>query len=197
MSIWFFVVPFALAAALPGPAQGALIAQVLSRGGKATLPFVFGMVFGNVAWLLAAIFGLSALALRFVVAFIVVKWLGVAYLLVLAWKLWTSAPAAEEARAPSHRGLVAGTLLTLGNPKAVLFFGAVLPHAFDMTSLSISRIALMIALGLGIDLGVQLAYVAAAARARAFVRSPRHVKRVNRSAAGLMVGSAALIATRT
>src|SRR3954470_13987414 len=95
-SLWLFVVPFALAAALPGPAQGALIAQVLSRGGASTLPFVIGMVAGNAVWLLSAIFGLSALAMRFETAFIAVKWLGVAYLLFIAWKLWTANGASQE-----------------------------------------------------------------------------------------------------
>ena len=47
---WFFIIPFALAAALPGPAQGALIAQVLSRGGAASVSFLIGMVAGNAFW---------------------------------------------------------------------------------------------------------------------------------------------------
>ncbi|WP_414815835.1 hypothetical protein [Rhizobium sp. IY2] len=50
MSIWFFIIPFTLAAALPGPAQGALIAQMLTRGGRSTLTFILGMVAGNSLW---------------------------------------------------------------------------------------------------------------------------------------------------
>ncbi|MBB4218565.1 threonine/homoserine/homoserine lactone efflux protein [Rhizobium sp. BK212] len=197
MSIWFFIIPFTLAAALPGPAQGALIAQVLTRGGRSTLTFILGMVAGNSLWLVAAISGLSALALRFEAAFVIVKWLGVAYLLFIAWKLWTSAPDGIQAQAGGKRGLLAGMLLTLGNPKAVVFFGAVLPQAFDLTALSVSQIAVIVALGLAIDLGVQVAYLMVAARARAFIRSPRQMRAVNRSAAGLMAGSAALIAMRS
>jgi threonine/homoserine/homoserine lactone efflux protein len=197
-SIWLFVVPFALAAALPGPAQGALIAQVLSRGGASTLPFVIGMVAGNAVWLLAAIFGLSALAMRFETAFIAVKWLGVAYLLFIAWKLWTANGASQEvpSSSSSSRGLLAGALLTLGNPKAVVFFGAVLPHAFDLTTLSVCEAMVILALGVMVDLMVQSIYLLAATQARAFVRSPRSMKLVNRSSAGLMAGSAALIASR-
>lgn len=53
MSIWFFVIPFAIAAALPGPAQAALVGRVLVRGAAASFPFIAGMVAGNALWLLA------------------------------------------------------------------------------------------------------------------------------------------------
>src|SRR4051794_31582358 len=117
-SIWLFIVPFTLAAALPGPAQGALIAQALTRGSVACLPFVIGMVVGNAAWLLAAMLGLSALATQFEPVFVAVKWLGVAYLLFIAWKLWTASATTgnEPSLWPRNRDLLAGALLTLGNP---------------------------------------------------------------------------------
>jgi threonine/homoserine/homoserine lactone efflux protein len=195
--LWLFVIPFAIAAALPGPAQGALIAQVLTRGGRATLPFILGMVMGNALWLCAAIFGLSALALRFEPAFVAVKWLGVAYLLFIAWNLWKAlATAADTEPSRSKSGTVSGALLTLGNPKAVVFFGSILPHAFDMTALTGGEIALIIALGVAIDLMVQASYLAVASRARRFIRSPRHMRLVNRSAAGLMATSAGVIVAR-
>ncbi|HEV7369717.1 LysE family translocator [Arenibaculum sp.] len=196
-ALWLFVVPFALAAAIPGPAQGALIAQVLSRGGASSVPFLLGMVSGNAVWLCAAVFGLSALALRFEGVFLAVKWLGVGYLVFVAWMLWRSRPDGRaEAPRAGGGGLLAGAAITLGNPKAVVFFGAVLPHVFDMTALSGPQIAIILALGLLIDLSVQAAYLAAASKARAFVRSPGRMRVVNRTAAGLMMGSAALIASR-
>lgn len=195
--LWFFIIPFAIAAALPGPAQGALVAQVLTRGGHSTLPFIGGMVLGNALWLVAAIFGLSALAMHFETAFVVVKWAGVAYLLFIAWSLWKAPVAAVHADQPSSKsGIVAGALLTLGNPKAVVFFGSILPHAFDMTRLNGSEIVVIIALGVAIDLAVQTAYLVVAVRARAFIRSPQNLRLVNRSAAGLMATSAGIIAAR-
>jgi threonine/homoserine/homoserine lactone efflux protein len=193
--IWFFIIPFALAAALPGPAQGALVAQVLTRGGRSSIPFMAGMVLGNALWLSAAIFGLSALALRFEPAFVVVKWLGVAYLLFIAWNLW-KAPVQPVEADTEKTSLLSGALLTMGNPKAVVFFGSILPHAFDMTALTSTEIAVIMALGIAIDTSVQVAYLRAASRARGFIRSPRHMRVVNRSAAGLMATSAGVIAAR-
>ncbi|ERS84188.1 LysE family translocator [Halomonas sp. PBN3] len=197
-SIWFFIVPFAIAAAIPGPAQGVLICQVLSRGGRASVSFIVGMVLGNAAWLVVAMLGLAALALRFEAVFITVKWLGIAYILFVAWKLWTRDTLRGQLTSASAfsvgRGILAGSFLTLSNPKAVIFFGAVLPHAFDMTALSLSEVGLILALGLGIDLAVQFAYLAAALKVRRAASSPKVMKRVNRTSAGLMAGCAGWLA---
>ncbi|WP_343717572.1 LysE family translocator [Inquilinus sp.] len=191
-----FAVPVAIAAMIPGPAQTALVARVLSRGAGESLPFVLGMVAGNALWLAAAVFGLSALALTYEPVFVAVKWAGIAYLAFLAWKLWR-APAAEPEAAPRRTGgMLGGAALTLGNPKAVVFYGAVLPQVVDLTTLDAAGIAAVFAVQIGIDLAVQAAYVVGAARARSFFRSPRRLRLVNRSAAAMMAGSAALIASR-
>lgn len=195
-SIWFFVVPFAIAAAIPGPAQGALLGQVVSRGAKSTVPFIGGMVLGNAVWLLVATLGLAALALQFEQLFVAVKWLGVAFILFIAWNLWsknTEQSPATPQRSVS-RGLLSGAVLTLSNPKAVVFFGAVLPHAFDLTALSAPEVIFITALGIGIDLTIQLAYLVAASRIKRAIQSPMAMKRLNRASAGVMTGCAGWMA---
>lgn len=195
-SIWFFVVPFAIAAAIPGPAQGALLGQVVSRGARSTLPFIAGMVLGNAVWLLVATLGLAALALQFEQAFIAVKWLGVAFILFIAWNLWsknTEHPQEPSQRSTS-RGILAGAILTLSNPKAVVFFGAVLPHAFDLTALSWPQVIFITALGIGIDLAIQLAYLVTASQIKRAIQSPKAMQRLNRTSAGVMTGCAGWMA---
>lgn len=194
MNLWLFVIPFAVAAALPGPAQAALLARALQSGGRGSLPFAAGMVAGNAAWLLTAMLGLSALALQFEAAFIAVKWAGVGYLFFVAWQMWTADAATATHGGTGAGGALGGLLLTLGNPKAVVFFGAVLPHAFDMSLLSVPQMLFVLALGVSIDAAVQGAYLWAAARSRAFVAS--RPKLVNRGAATVIGGSATLIAAR-
>src|SRR5438876_4560997 len=120
-TIAMFVVPYALAAAMPGAAQGVLIARVAAYGPKRSLSFAAGMVGGNAIWLLAAALGLAALAARFSILFSVIKWLGLSYLVWMAWKLWTTTPDANgppaQPAASGARGLLSGAALTLGNPK--------------------------------------------------------------------------------
>ncbi|MBN8949843.1 LysE family translocator [Rhizobium sp. 60-20] len=195
-AIWFFIVPFALAAAVPGPAQGTLVSHVLSRGGRATIPFVAGMLVGNAIWLALAALGLTAIAEKFQSVFIVVKWLGVAYLMFVAWALWTKntlQPQRDPGRSVGG-GFAAGSLLTLSNPKAVIFFGAVLPHAFDMTSLKPVEITSIVGLGVAIDLTIQSIYLITASKVRSTLRSSRAMRRVNRTSAGLMAGCAGWLA---
>ncbi|SDV50748.1 LysE family translocator [Chitinasiproducens palmae] len=191
-----FVVPFLIASALPGAAQGSMVAHVLARGRSAAYPFVAGMVSGNAVWLSAAIFGMAALAMRFHEAFVIVKWLGVFYLLFVAWQLWTRPTDVDDGAGRRPSGFLAGLLLTLGNPKAVLFFGAVLPQAFDLTALSPGEALFIVALGVVLDLSVQSLYLGAALRARKYVTQPRHLRRVNRAAAGLIAACAVMVARR-
>ncbi|WP_093222298.1 MULTISPECIES: LysE family translocator [unclassified Variovorax] len=195
-NIWLFLVPFAIAAALPGPAQGTLVATVLSRGKASAFPFVAGMVFGNAVWLVAAIFGLAAVALRYELLFLLVKWGGVAYLVFVAWKLWTSSPSVGQPDEAKPTGFLAGAMLTLGNPKAAVFFGAVLPQAFDLTVLSHLHALVIIVLGVLVDFAVQCAYLKTASKARRFISTPRHLRVVNRGAAAVIACCAALIARR-
>lgn len=198
MNIWLFLIPFAIAAALPGPAQGALFARVVSRGAASAWSFIVGMVAGNAVWLLAAIFGLAALGVRFATVFVVIKWLGVLFLLYMAWRLWKSdgQRAAQQAER-SGSGFLAGAFLTLGNPKAMVFFGAVLPQAFDMTALTAAQIVLIVALGVAVDFCVQVFYLMLARQTRSFISSPKRVRIADRTAAAMMAGCAGAIAAKS
>jgi threonine/homoserine/homoserine lactone efflux protein len=200
-SIWLFAVPFALAAAIPGPALAALVGQVLARGPRASVRFVAGMLCGNMTWLLTAIFGLSALAVRFETAFLAIKWLGIVYLVFVAYKLWTAAaavpPQVGAVAAAGRSSFLGGLAVTLANPKAVVFFGAILPHAFDLAALTALGVVEIAAIGLAIDLCVQSTYVGLAGWTRRALTSAHSLRIANRSAAAVMAGSAGLIAVRS
>ena len=175
-----------------------MIAQVLARGGRSTVSYVVGMIIGNSLWLCAAIFGLAALAARFATPVIVIRWCGAAFLAFIAWKIWTSAGkvAASAIANRGGSGVFGGLLLTLSNPKALVFFSAILPQAFDMMTLSGAQIALILALGIGIDACVQFTYLMTASRIRTFLQAPARTRIVNRVAAVLIAITAAVIATR-
>jgi threonine/homoserine/homoserine lactone efflux protein len=98
------------------------------------------MVLGDFVWFSFATLGLAAVAQLRHGLLVVVKYAGVAYLLLLAWKLW-KAPAAEPFLDEERQGVAgtklvfAGLSLTLGNPKAMVFFLAILPHVLDLGAL--------------------------------------------------------------
>jgi threonine/homoserine/homoserine lactone efflux protein len=197
-----FCVMYFLAVATPGPGVAAVISQALARGAEGAPAFIAGFVAGDLLWFLAAILGLSALAQHAHTAFVAVKYLGALYLLYLAYKLW-SAPVRpleadtrlEVARPP--RALFLGSLiLTLSNPKPMLFFLALLPTVVPLETLNALghlEIVAAIAIILPATLG---GYVLIAARARAWLRSPRAVKIMNRGSGTLIAAAAVAVATR-
>ena len=190
-----------IAAASPGPGIAALVARVLGRGTAGAAAFTAGLAIGDVVWLGVAVAGLSALAQAFSGVFLVLKYAGAAYLLFLAWKLWT-APAlrAEDVaplrRDPSWRLFLAGLAVTLGNPKVMVFYLALIPNLIDVAAITPLGFAELAAVLLGVLAAVFGFYILLAARARRFLTSPRAVRAVNRTTGAVMAGAAVTVATR-
>ncbi len=158
------------------------------------------MWFGEVVWLTIAVAGLAALAETYHVAFQILKWCGVAYLLVLAWQMWFGDREIEAGTIESHGGLrmfFAGLLITFGNPKIMVFYVALLPTLLDMQNITVSGwlvLSLVTVLVLAL---IDITYVVMAQRARGLLTQPERIKWVNRSCAGIMTSAAALIAARS
>ena len=96
-----FILILAAAAAIPGPDVAAIIGSGLNGGLPSAFRLVLGLILGHAVWMTAAVTGLAALAQALGAAFIVIKLGAVAYLLYLAWKLWTAPVAAGlQADAP-------------------------------------------------------------------------------------------------
>ena len=130
----------AIAAAIPGPGIIALVARALGSGARSTVPMAVGLAIGDIVYLTAAVMGLAFIAQTFGTAFLVVKYAGIAYLLYLAFKLWNAGPAAERVEARKGEGPLAsflsGLLVTLGNPKVMVFYLALLPTILDLRTVS-------------------------------------------------------------
>jgi threonine/homoserine/homoserine lactone efflux protein len=130
-----------IAAASPGPGIAAIVARVLGRGPKEAVAFSIGVALGDVVWLTFAILGLAALAQAFHQVFLVIKYAGAAYLLYIAYKIWTATAVAKDVTAEAGtehpaKLLLGGLALTLGNPKTIVFYLALLPTILDLTRIS-------------------------------------------------------------
>ncbi|WP_237152805.1 LysE family translocator [Oryzibacter oryziterrae] len=124
-----------LVVASPGTGVLYTLSEGLTRGARSSLIAAFGCTLGIVPHLLAAITGLAALLHASAVAFATLKYLGVAYLLYMAWMTVRDRSALSvETSAPTRsagRIIVRGILLNLLNPKLTLFFFAFLPQFVD------------------------------------------------------------------
>jgi threonine/homoserine/homoserine lactone efflux protein len=198
-----FTAVYVLAVATPGPGVAAVIARALARGTRGAPAFIAGFLVGDLIWFTFAATGLAALAQTAQTLFVVVKYAGAAYLLYLAYKLWT-APVATSGSAATEldRGqkplqLFLGSLtLTLANPKTMIFFLALLPTVVQLeqlTLLGFLEIVVAITIALPLTLG---SYVVLAARARRVFKSATAVRRINRGTGAAMACAAVAVATR-
>jgi threonine/homoserine/homoserine lactone efflux protein len=170
------------------------------RGTSGALAFMLGLSIGDVAWLTAAVLGLAFIAKTFALAFLVVKYLGAAYLLYLAWRMWRTSGDSHEVEEPKAerplRLFLTGLSLTLGNPKTMVFYVALLPNLLDLASLTVAGYAALVVVTLAVCTVVDGGYIILAARARRLFRSARAMRFVNRGAGALMAGAAAAVVTR-
>jgi threonine/homoserine/homoserine lactone efflux protein len=130
MSLAFLVTSLVIVAT---PGTGALytIATGLARGTRASVLAAFACTLGIVPHLLAAVTGLAAILHASGVAFAVIKYAGVVYLLFMAWATWrdrTNVALEEHPAVPVRRVLASGVTLNLLNPKLTVFFFAFLPQ---------------------------------------------------------------------
>lgn len=195
-----FAVAYLMATASPGPGVAAVVARTLARGPGGSAGFIAGFVLGDLIWFAVAASGLALLAETFAALFTAIRYAGAAFLLFLAWKLWTAPaalPGAEPARPEKGARLfLAGLAITLGNPKVIVFFLALLPTVVDLPSLTFWGFVEIALLGTAILTSVLAAYTLAAARARRLLTSPRAVRAVNRGSGAAMAGAAVAVASR-
>lgn len=200
LSVSVFALALLLAAGTPGPSIAALVARVLSRGWREVMPFVLAMWLGELIWLLTALAGLATLAQTFHWLFAGLKWLGVAYLVWLAWSMWRAPGEGGEAELP-RRGSAwsmfgAGMAVTLGNPKIMLFYLALLPTLLDTRSLGWGEAGVLALVTLAVLAVADLGWILLAQHARRLLRTPRAIRLSQRLSALVMGGAAAAIAAK-
>ncbi len=153
---------------------------------------------GILIFLTLAAFGLSLIAEEMGMAMTVLRYGGAAYLIWMGVKMWTAPPVVPELQ-PSgeRRGLVSvfatGLVLNLGNPKMPLFYVALLPNIVG-AALTLDHLAGLAGIILAVEVVVIGGHVLLALRARKLLRSKRIVRRVNRVAGSIMIGSGVAVA---
>ena len=189
-----------MVALIPGPGITALVARALGAGFTESLAMAIGISLGDIVFLTAVVLGLSMVAQTFGAVFLVIKFAGAAYLIWMAYKMWTAGLLKTEVGAAPRRtimqSMLSGLFVTLGNPKAMLFYLALVPTLVDITSLSVRDYLILVIVSVAVLLAVTVPYILLAAKAREFFRHPVALKRLNRLSAGFLAGTAGYIAVR-
>lgn len=195
-----FIVVLAAAAAIPGPDVAAIVGTCLARGFVRAMALVVGILAGHALWMIAAATGLAAVAQALGPAFIAVKIGAALYLLYLAYQLWT-APVEDELppdefTARRGDGFVTGLIVALSNPKALLFFSAVVPAVLPVSELAVADLALVVAASSLTLLIVLGGWAVIAAKARTLLKKAARRQALNRVSAIVLAGAGIAVAGR-
>ncbi len=195
-----FTIAYAIAVLVPGPGVAAVVARALGGGFASAVPMVLGILAGDLIYLVFALFGLAAIATWFGPVFVAVRWAGALYLLYIAWQFWTAKPGEEQIRArkdSAWKTFLSGFALTLGNPKTIVFYLALLPTVIPLDQpITVLGFAELTAIVIVVLLIIGLAYAALAAAARDLFRSSTAIRRLNRTAGVMMASAAVLVVAR-
>ncbi|MEO0543049.1 MAG: LysE family translocator [Pseudomonadota bacterium] len=196
-----YALALAVAAVIPGPGVIALVANALGAGFRHTLPMLLGLTLGDVVYLAAAVLGLAYLANTFGAAFVVIKYCGAAYLAWMAYKMWRAGITEKTVEANAGRNgfatFGAGLFVTLGNPKTIVFYLALLPNLMDLSAVTPIDFAVLIALTFAVLMVTMTPYILLAGKARSLLQTPRSLRLMNRIAATFLGGAAITIAARS
>jgi threonine/homoserine/homoserine lactone efflux protein len=193
--IWLaFVAASTVLVIIPGPTVLLVLSYALSQGKRVALATVAGVALGDLIAMTASLAGLGAVVLASASIFMVLKWVGAAYLIYLGVKLFQSAPAMGlgdigklEKSSPTSVFCHAATVTAL-NPKSIVFFIAFVPQFLTVQSPLLSQFAILIATFVGLAALNALVYALLADRLRARISQPSVLARVSR------FGGSALIA---
>lgn len=201
LSVWlaFFAASWAISIS-PGAGAVAAMSAGLNHGFRRSFFTIMGLILGIWTQVIVVGAGLGALVAASSTAFSVVKWLGVAYLIWLGISQWR-APArplvaqADGAVLVSRRSMVLRAwMINAVNPKGTVFLLAVVPQ-FMMLSQPLLPQYLIIAATLGFtDLVVMTGYSALAARVLGALKSPTHIRALNRTFGSFFVMAGTLLA---
>jgi len=190
--LWLaFLITATVAALVPGPAVLYVVGQGMRHGAMRALAANLGILSGNVVWFAASAVGLAALVAYAAPVFVAIKWFGVAYLAWLGLNAWRDALRGSGSSLAIARAVPSGVrmwrqgaVLQLANPKAILFFTALLPQ-FVETSRAIAPQVLVLAVTSIVgEFFVLAAYGSIAARGGALLIERPGLGRATDAAAG-------------
>jgi threonine/homoserine/homoserine lactone efflux protein len=186
----------------PGPNMGYLAVLSLSRGWRIGVAAVIGVALGHAVYGVAAALGVAAAIDNSKLLYEILRWTGVAYMLWLAYETWSS----ETETLPdvttdhaAHVGLAFRRRLitNLLNPKAAIFFVAVVPTFVRPDGSVVVQTLLLSAIFVAVATAVHAAIVLLASRVQHFASPPARRRSVRRALALVLVGIAGWLAFST
>ena len=180
LGLWFaFLAASTAILLIPGPTVLLVLAYALGEGRRVAVPTALGVAAGDLLAMTLSVLGLGALVLASATTFLILKWVGAAYLIWLGARMLLSTSKGDlsyNAQTKSLTGRQAfsnAAVVTALNPKSIAFFIAFVPQFIDPSRAFLPQAAILIASFVTLATLNALAYAVAAARLRNVIRRPR------------------------
>ena len=197
-TLWLFAATETVLSFTPGPAVLFVLSSALRLGARQGLPAILAILAANTIYFALSATGIGALLASSYPFFFAAKWLGAAYLVYLGARAilghHSVVPTEEHAQhAAIPRGawrlFADGLVLQLSNPKAIVFFSAILPQFIDPRHAVLPQIVILGLTSTICEFIVLCGYGIAASRASLLARQPRYAMWTNRIAGALLIGA--------
>jgi threonine/homoserine/homoserine lactone efflux protein len=198
--LWIaFIAAASIMILIPGPTTMMVMGHTMAGGPRIGALSLIGVTFGDICAITLSMLGFSALLSVSAEAFTAMKWIGASYLLYLGIKLWRAPPMELTPTAGGRRSardaILQTFLVTLLNPKGILFFAAFLPQFIDPTRPLWPQVVVLTVTMNVLAASIQGCWIVMMGHARGRIASPRVLKNMNRAGGAMLVGAGLLTAT--
>lgn len=194
-SIILFAMTEFLLSLSPGPAVLLVISQGIRSGARASLLGTAGILSGNALYFGASALGLGAILLASEMAFLLIKWVGAAYLIFLGGKMIRDTLTVVEEKphvmisTARHRLFRQGILTQLSNPKAIVFFTALLPQFIDTQGAAAYQFFVLGVVSILVECPILVLYGWLAAKGGDWFKQSKYAKWLDRIAGTFLIGA--------
>ena len=187
--------------ATPGPAFFVLTTRAISSGRRAGAGVVVGITIADLIYFTLALAGMTSLSASMGSAFVVIKFAGALYLIWLGVQMWRKKQTSVKLdQSKNSRGFLEnvfeGLAVNLTNPKAIIFFAALLPGFVNLSAITFVDALILMLIITAVGGFIDLIYVLLAAQVRHAMQSPRAQRVMNRIGATVLVGAGVSVAGR-
>ncbi|MBU0675686.1 MAG: LysE family translocator [Proteobacteria bacterium] len=201
-SILLYLATVFVASILPGPSMLLALTHGMQYGAKRTVASALGNLSVTMMQAAVSMAGLGVILLASATLFLMIKWVGAAYLIYMGFSLWKtpgmklSTQGSDTApHAPLRKMYLQGALVTAGNPKAIVFFTAVFPQFIDPNDTYLSQFALLLSSGGVIAFGCFMIYAIGGQKIIPYFSRSKLAKHLNKLIGGTFIGVGIGLAT--
>ncbi|GGB61925.1 LysE family translocator [Shewanella inventionis] len=188
VALFFTMVILAI---VPGPAVFAVVSRSFSNGFEHGAALTLGVLLGDFLYILLALFGLAAIANTMGPTFELIKYASALYLCWLGLTMLRATAHGVQLVEPPNvsisQNIFTGIVITLGNPKALIFYVSFFPAFVPMTKVSLIDVAIILTIATAAFGSINLAYAYLASSAKRVFSSTKAANIINRTAGSIML----------